>query len=137
MPSYRVPTLDDQIRELMHGTPITFPWEWADIDGSPEQWAGQLGLLAMRVGLAVQVVTIPRHSLSIAWNADRPSPPMSYFTAVIERVNAARAAGGLVLPTKDELLVVSQVPTSRLRHGSRGLRPVPGIPPWSRPTTPD
>jgi hypothetical protein len=134
MASYRVTTVDEQVREILLGSPVTFPWEWSGLDGSPEAWAGLLGLRAMTVDLAVVIATVPRHSLSFAWNENRPSPPVAYFRGVIERVEAARSASGvLILPTKDELMAGRQRPVASLPIGANRLRLVPGAEPPSRP----
>jgi len=134
MASYRVPTVDDQIDELLSGNPVTFPWEWSGLDGSPEVWAGQLGLRAMMVRLNVWVAHMPRPSISIAWDSDRPAPPRAYFHGVVERVKAARAASGvLILPTKDELMAGRQRPVAALPTGRNRLRVVPSLPARTRP----
>lgn len=134
MVSYRVPTVDDQIAELLLGIPVTFAWEWSGLDGSPQVWAGQLGLRAMMVGLNVWVTHMARPMVSIAWNSDRPAPPRAYFLGVVERVKAARASSdGIVLPTKDELMARRQRPAATLPTDRDRLRLVPGLP---SPTAP-
>jgi hypothetical protein len=121
MATYRTTGIDDQIAELRLGNPLTFPWEWCGLDGSPEQWAGVIWFAARRVDIEVEVVPIRKHSVSFAWNADLRSPHPRYCQGVIERIKHARSQGGLSLLGKGVLLASRQVPTAQLSRGDRGL----------------
>jgi hypothetical protein len=129
MATYRTTGVDDELSELRLGNPLTFPWEWCSLDGSPEQWAGVVGLAALRAGIAVQIAEIRKYSVSFAWNSDVRSPSPQYFQGVIERIRHARSYGGIALPSKEALLASRQVATTHLSRDGRRLLVVPSLRP--------
>jgi len=129
MPSYRVDTVDEQVAAILEGFPITFLWENSGADGSPQLWTERLIARAGLAGLTLEIVHIARHDLSFAWNADHPSPPLTYFREVVDRVNAARSGlAKLRLPTKGEMMDGLQRPLAALPTGRNHLRLVPCMP---------
>lgn len=109
-----VTTMDAQIRDMLLGVPVMFPWEWSGLDGTPRAWARDLKLRATMAGLDVSVVEMPRRSISIAWDSARAT------------------SGVVVLPASDDLATYRRRPAVASRPGRTPLRLVRGLPARTR-----
>lgn len=79
--------------ELLNGRWLVARWEHLGDNEDVPSWNAKLEAWCHEVGFTVHIVEIPKHSLTVAWNADLPTPTFDQIQDSISAVRVARFVG--------------------------------------------